>query len=412
MPCFLIRFQGLTMSADFCLGYNTLQIVGDKSYKQKGKQAQREKSAGNRKWKATNYSDLPDGKRVWNWLILCDDKTVISLTEDADALPASEVDVAAVRRNMLNVLSQLSAVSDPSSQNPISLVPIRRNVSGTAMDDGPGLLFYYLFDDWYSSFSLVAGHEHRYGARLRELREEMLEKADLEHINELHHIGRQLSCLQRLYHSYKNIIDRLLSRHLSPAIAQRGGAAMRPFSHPIARDELIQRAAAHADPGDQLGVYLTSAARVRFERLRDRIGLYALSEIDECIKMMDSLVSMNFSLIGMRESTYVEKLTRITILLSKATLLFLPVSLLTAYGSLPDSNVSVKAYWIAFAVLLAVTFMLILAFGVLTQTLEGSLLYVSIWDQIWAFFTGVKHVGERVVGHEDEDEHDEKQRVD
>lgn len=38
------------------------------------------------------------------------------------------------------------------------------------------------------------------------------------------------------------------------------------------------------------GVSLSSAATVRFERLRDRIKLYALSEIQECLDEKDSLV--------------------------------------------------------------------------------------------------------------------------
>lgn len=38
------------------------------------------------------------------------------------------------------------------------------------------------------------------------------------------------------------------------------------------------------------GAPLSSAATVRFERLRDRINLYALSEIQECLDEKESLV--------------------------------------------------------------------------------------------------------------------------
>lgn len=41
-----------------------------------------------------------------------------------------------------------------------------------------------------------------------------------------------------------------------------------------------------------LGASLSSAARVRFERLKYRIRLYALSEIDECVSQKESLVMM------------------------------------------------------------------------------------------------------------------------
>ena len=41
-----------------------------------------------------------------------------------------------------------------------------------------------------------------------------------------------------------------------------------------------------------LGVSLSSAARVRFKRLRDVIDLYALSEVEEYINQKESLVAM------------------------------------------------------------------------------------------------------------------------
>ena len=87
-----------------------------------------------------------------------------------------------------------------------------------------------------------------------------------------------------------------------------------------------------------LGVSLSSAARVRFERLKHRIRLYALSEIDECLKLRDDLVMMvcalassytlsvhqseanrcaqsqNFNLIATKQSVSVERLTRVTLL--------------------------------------------------------------------------------------------------
>lgn len=36
-------------------------------------------------------------------------------------------------------------------------------------EDGPSLLFYYIFDDWVSSYGLIAKREHKYGKALEEL---------------------------------------------------------------------------------------------------------------------------------------------------------------------------------------------------------------------------------------------------
>lgn len=36
-------------------------------------------------------------------------------------------------------------------------------------EDGPSLLFYYIFDDWVSSYGLIAQREHQYGKALEEL---------------------------------------------------------------------------------------------------------------------------------------------------------------------------------------------------------------------------------------------------
>jgi hypothetical protein len=36
-------------------------------------------------------------------------------------------------------------------------------------EDGPSLLFYYIFDDWVSSYGLIAKREHKYGVALENL---------------------------------------------------------------------------------------------------------------------------------------------------------------------------------------------------------------------------------------------------
>ena len=80
-----------------------------------------------------------------------------------------------IRYNLLNVFKQLSKVNDEeTANNPMMALKIR---SGARVEDGrpitnsdsPSLLFYYLFDDWHTSYSLVARREHQYGDQLEKL---------------------------------------------------------------------------------------------------------------------------------------------------------------------------------------------------------------------------------------------------
>jgi hypothetical protein len=43
------------------------------------------------------------------------------------------------------------------------------NGRSTSLGEASSLLFYYLFDDWYTSYSLVARKEHQYSAKLEDL---------------------------------------------------------------------------------------------------------------------------------------------------------------------------------------------------------------------------------------------------
>ena len=151
---------------------------------------------------------------------------------------------------------------------------------------------------------------------------------------------------------------------------------------------------------DQFGVYLTSAARVRFERLRDRVRLYAISEIVESIDLTNSLTTMNYNLIAFQETVSMERLTRVTTLLSKATLLFLPVSLLCAYFGIEwnqGGGETVTKFWVAFAVLFVVTFVALLIFGVISKTVEGAVVYQPIWRASLQIGRRVGHAGRGLV---------------
>lgn len=110
---------------------------------------------------------LPHCMRVWTWLVLCEDNTVISINEDpfpfADGtFTAFQLRVMSeVRRNLVNVFRSLSMVHDEPllAHNPLMLLPIRVRLGDTPEEtahrdsDAPGLLFYYLFENWHNSYT-------------------------------------------------------------------------------------------------------------------------------------------------------------------------------------------------------------------------------------------------------------------
>jgi len=122
----------------------------------------------------------------------------------------------------------------------------------------------------------------------------MFEKAELGHIERLHGIGRQLAVLKRIYQSYDLIIARVLERQkpLKRSASELGEATV---AYP--EDDEVPGASAapiQASTGDilnnrYLGVALSPPTVVRFERLKDRINLYALGEIQDCLDEKESL---------------------------------------------------------------------------------------------------------------------------
>lgn len=81
-----------------------------------------------------------------------------------------------VRRNIRFIFAGVSRQHSAMSESE-SLITIRvRHFSDRGEDhanikqeDGPSLLFYYIFDDWVSSYGLIAKREHKYGVILDEL---------------------------------------------------------------------------------------------------------------------------------------------------------------------------------------------------------------------------------------------------
>ena len=88
------------------------------------------------------------------------------------------MDLMTIRGNLLNVYKQLSKSTESARlQDPVSALPIRfgleaissSDVAHVEASDSPSLLFYYLFDDWRTSYGLVSRSEHQYGAHLENL---------------------------------------------------------------------------------------------------------------------------------------------------------------------------------------------------------------------------------------------------
>ncbi|KAL2001317.1 hypothetical protein VTN02DRAFT_1917 [Thermoascus thermophilus] len=367
-----------------CIGYNSLYTISGMEIE--------------------NGEGLPDGKRIWTWIILCSDGTVMSIQENPFPGPhiprekeRKEV-LAAIRRNVGLIFSGVSKQHSAASESD-SLVTIRvRSVSGTRPDeatikqeDGPSLLLYYIFDDWVSSYSLVARREHTYGAYLNDLRRKMLVRPEVELVNQLHWVGSRLAVLQRLYQSYELIMMRILQRQRLLRDEARSNRESHPYGNSFSdlgfqdvRQSTVRSGLGILSSYDApVGVPLSYAAVGRFERLVDRIKLYCLSEIETCLREKESLTFLNFNLIALKDSQAVEKLTRITVLLAKVTILFLPVSLMTAYFSTQIEDLqgvyTARTYWISFGVIMFLSIVVLVIFGYASDTVEGKTIYQSLW---------------------------------
>ena len=153
--------------------------------------------------------------------------------------------------------------------------------------DSPSLLVYYLFDDWYSIYSLIAKSEHQYRVQLDKIRQEMFSSARLEHVHKLHSLERQLSVLKRMYEGYELIIERVINGPQQSTKTRKLPHTDSGLSQTSQRTQDAVRKAL-----EEYGVPISTAAALRFERLADRIKLYALSEIKSCLEEKESLMTM------------------------------------------------------------------------------------------------------------------------
>lgn len=113
----------------------------------------------------------------------------------------------------------------------------------------------------------------------------MFQSARIDHVHRLHHFGFQLSVLRRLYNSYNLIIERLTSGPQTSYLRINGDTLMHPNNGQPARNHTGLEEKSY-------GVPMSMAAAVRFERLKDRISLYALSEIKACLEEKDALMTL------------------------------------------------------------------------------------------------------------------------
>lgn len=248
------------------------------------------------------YAGRPHAIRVWSSLLLCDDGTVISTFESPTGLDDKQV--AMIRHNQLNVFTHLSkfgaVYSNENALMQIAIRPFHSPESFTEGSEMAHLLFYYLFDDWVNIYYQAVGAENSYRNQLETLRQKMIDSAEVEQVTTLHRIGRELSVLRAVYRSYESIIERIVQKH-------RRSNAQANIQYQIGSDLPRARSFRDATPDNMNGatksdMLLGTSTIARFERLRDRISLCAVTEVDECLKEKDDLVVM-VSLVPLRFSS-------------------------------------------------------------------------------------------------------------
>ena len=129
-------------------------------------------------------------------------------------------------------------------------------------------------------------------------RGQMLDRPVVDLVNELHWLGQRLAVLKRLYRSYELIMRRLLQRQRmlrdearssQPAPVSYGATFGDMEFVDMRQSSVMSDPTFHNTTDKSVGVQLSSTAVARFERLVDRINLYCLSEIENCLNEKESL---------------------------------------------------------------------------------------------------------------------------
>ncbi|KAK6592992.1 ADP-ribosylation factor 1 [Botrytis cinerea] len=334
--------------------------------------------------------------RLWSWLILCDDNTVIAVHEDTGPIKPTKKDLKSLRGNTLSVLGQLSK-SGHEAADPISMQSVRQvldlnTAQANSGTEGASNLFYYLFDDWRAVYKTVAF----FRGSLKELETSIFE--DMTR-------NKRIRRMQHLYNGYHNLITRILEpKNSSTWEADTPDGSFMTQS-------------------GRNGVKLAASARQRFERLGDRLKLLILNETGEFLAEKDALSTTFFSINSQKDSQATARLNRSATLLAKLSVLFLPVSLMTSYFSTELSDIegkySLYDYWVGFAVVVSASFVCLFFFSKLLMWVTETL---DIWTKILgkksrhifvSFLRGferkkVKAGGEGTISGKDDDEMDDE----
>ncbi|OTB01525.1 hypothetical protein M426DRAFT_323410 [Hypoxylon sp. CI-4A] len=309
----------------------------------------------------------------WQWLALCNNHTVLSIHEmhlfdpvpegkDKDKWHRDELEC--LRAHTRDVLRQLSKrgykqyASDPLAQITVrqSLKSSQPDLSrresgmsfynhselGSVADEGTSNLFHYLFEDYGAAGSLKAA-ESELEAMTRNIldstRRSKVSKSS-EIIPTLHYLSKDLREFKHLFENYKNLISKIM-------------AVGRHDSH------------SHRQSDD--GIFLTSSALSRFDRLGDRLQYLMLNTIEGYLEEIAALSTTYFNLTQQKDSQATARLTRSATLLAKLSVFFLPISFMTSYFSIQIEDLYIywtgQTYWYAFAVIASVSFLSLFFFS-------------------------------------------------
>ncbi|KAI9644656.1 hypothetical protein NHQ30_006680 [Ciborinia camelliae] len=353
----MINYQSVDVGARFmCIGANWMHDIDPPPLKENGNP------------KIQNLFRDREQCRLWSWLILCDDNTVIAVHEDTISIKKTNKDLKSLRGNTLSVLSQLSK-SGHETADPISMQTVRQVLDLNAAHANNGIegasnLFYYLFDDWRAVYATVDFFRRSLQELETSIFEDMTRKSnkgpDIRIIPHLHFLSKSIRQMQHLYKGYHNLITRILEPKSSST--WEAGTPDGSF--------MIQNGRG--------GVKLAASASQRFERLGDRLQLLILSETGEFLAEKDALSNTYFNINSQKDSQATARLNRSATLLAKLSVLFLPVSLMTSYFSTQLSDIenkySLYDYWVGFGVVVSASFVCLFFFSKLlmwiTETLD------------------------------------------
>ena len=85
-----------------------------------------------------------------------------------------------------------------------------------------------------------------------------------------------------------------------------------------------------------------------------------------------------------------ERFTRAALVLTKITILFLPINVMSSYFSADfvDTQFTVRSFWTVFGIVLGSSLILIFAFGAYSGTMEEDLNHKPLSKRLWDMSRG------------------------